>query len=74
MKRTFLLILGLVTLSLTMQSLISAPQEDGGGELSPWSVGGIGMIKYTSFMSDVENGTTLCSLLLLCPVLLSNSF
>lgn len=35
MKRTFLLIWGLVTLSLTMQSLISAPQEDGGGELSP---------------------------------------
>ena len=35
MKRTFLLILGLVTLSLTMQSFISAPQEDGDGELSP---------------------------------------
>ena len=35
MKRTFLLILGLVTLSLTMQSLISAPQEDGDGVLSP---------------------------------------
>lgn len=35
MKRTFLLILGLVILSLTMQSLISALQEDGGGELSP---------------------------------------
>ena len=36
MKRTFLLILGLVTLSLTMQSFISAPQEDGDGELSPF--------------------------------------
>ena len=35
MKRTFLLILGLVILSLTMQSFISAPQEDGDGELSP---------------------------------------
>ena len=35
MKRTFLLILVLVTLSLTMQSFISAPQEDGDGELSP---------------------------------------
>ena len=35
MKRTFLLIWGLVTLSLTMQSFISAPQEDGDGELSP---------------------------------------
>ena len=35
MKRTFLLILGLVTLSLTMQSFISAPQEDGDGVLSP---------------------------------------
>ena len=35
MKRTFLLILGLVALSLTMQSFISAPQEDGDGELSP---------------------------------------
>ena len=35
MKRTFLLILGLVILSLTMQSFISAPQEDGDGKLSP---------------------------------------
>ena len=35
MKRTFLLILGLVILSLTMQSFISAPQEDGDEELSP---------------------------------------
>ena len=35
MKRTFLLILGLVTLLLTMQSFISAPQEDGDGVLSP---------------------------------------
>ena len=35
MKRTFLLIWGLVTLSLTMQSFISAPQEDGDGVLSP---------------------------------------
>ena len=35
MKKTFLLILGLVILSLTMQSFISAPQEDGDGELSP---------------------------------------
>ena len=35
MKRTFLLILGLVILSLTMQSFISAPQEDGDGVLSP---------------------------------------
>ena len=35
MKRTFLLILGLIALSLTMQSFISAPQEDGDGELSP---------------------------------------
>ena len=35
MKRIFLLILGLVALSLTMQSFISAPQEDGDGELSP---------------------------------------
>ena len=35
MKRIFLLILGLVILSLTMQSFISAPQEDGDGVLSP---------------------------------------
>ena len=35
MKKPFLLILGLVILSLTMQSFISAPQEDGDGELSP---------------------------------------
>ena len=28
-------IIGLVALSLTMQSFISAPQEDGDGELSP---------------------------------------
>ena len=28
-------IIGLIALSLTMQSFISAPQEDGDGELSP---------------------------------------
>ena len=36
MKRTFLLILGLVILSLAMQSFISAPQEDGDEYLSPF--------------------------------------
>ena len=36
MKRTLFVILGLVALSLAMQSFISAPQEDGDGELSPF--------------------------------------